>query len=294
MSHEGVLLGRLADFIELTKPRIAVLALATVVFGFTLGSAGVWSTSNCMHALIGIGLVAAASSALNQFFERAVDAKMPRTVNRPLPSGRISGKEALAFGVGAAAFGLLYLAMFTNATTVVLAASTLVLYAFVYTPLKRVTALCTAVGAIPGALPPVLGWTAAGGSLDAAAFSLFALMFVWQFPHFTAIAWLYRQQYADAGLKMLPAGASSQFAGFVAVAYALVMIPVSLLPAEWALAGNGYLLAALILGLAYLASSIRFMIRQSVETAQGLLWTSLIYLPVLLFALVWDHWTLLQ
>ena len=287
-------LSRIADFLELTKPRIAVLALATVVFGFTLGSAGVWNFSVCIHALVGVGLVASASSVFNQYFERKTDALMQRTANRPLPAGRISVSEAIVFGLTTAVFGVLYLALFVNVLTAVLAFLTLVLYAFVYTPLKRYTALCTAVGAIPGAMPPILGWTAAGGTLDASAFSLFAVMFVWQFPHFTAIAWLYRHQYEDAGLKMLPAGSSSRFAGLVAVVYALAMIPVSLLPREWALAGNGYLWAALILGLAYLASSVRFMLNESATTARGLIFTSLIYLPVLLIALVWEYLHLLR
>jgi len=286
---------RLADYVLLTKPRISLLVLLTVSAGFALGSADGWHPLLLFHALFGIALVAAASSAFNQWLERDSDALMPRTLNRPLPSGRLSPAEVLIFGLVAGTFGLVWLAAFVDAVTAVLAAVTLVLYVGLYTPLKRRTSFGTAVGAIPGAMPPVLGWAAAGAPLDAGAFSLFALLFLWQFPHFLAIAWIYRDQYARAGLKMLPArGQTPRVTGLMAVGYAVVLVPLSLYPAACGLAGNSYLVAALALSAAYLAAAVRFAASESLRTARGLLWTSLVYLPVLLVTLVWDHFSLLS
>lgn len=288
-------MARLADYAELTKPKIVVLALITVAVGYTLGSRGEWEAVPLLHALLGIGLVAAGSSALNQWFERSTDALMPRTAVRPLPSGRLQPFEVFLFGLALGGLGTIYLAAQVNAATAGLSALTLVLYAGVYTPLKRKTSLCTAIGAIPGALPPVLGWTAAGGVLDAGAFTLFAIMFLWQFPHFLAIAWLYRNEYAQAGLRMLPAYfPSPRVTGLMGVGYALALIPASLLPRHLALAGDAYQWFALLLGAVYLGSAVRFMLWESRRTARGVLWTSLIYLPVLLLALTWDHLQLLQ
>jgi len=196
---------RLSDYVMLMKPRISLLVLLTVSAGFALGSADGWHPLVLANALFGIALVATASSAFNQWLERDSDALMLRTLNRPLPSGRLSPAEVLLFGFANGIFGIAWLAGFVDYMTAVLSAVTLVLYVGVYTPLKRHTSFGTAVGAIPGAMPPVLGWAAAGAPLDAGAFSLFALLFLWQFPHFLAIAWIYRDQYARAGLKMLPA-----------------------------------------------------------------------------------------
>ncbi len=291
----SVIAARLADYRELTKPRIAVMALITVTVGYSLGSAGEWAVAPLIHALFGIALVASGASALNQLFEVKTDSRMPRTANRPLPAGRLLSSEVLLFGVLTGGLGVLYLATRVNLLTAGLALATLVLYAGIYTPLKRVTSLCTAIGAIPGALPPVLGWTAAGGRLDGGAFALFAILFLWQFPHFLAIAWMYREQYANAGLRMLPAfSPKPRVIGTMSVAYAAALIPVSLLPEQYALAGTAYLWVALILGLGYLACAVRFMRNETRASARGLLFSSLIYLPVLLVALTWDHWQLLQ
>src|SRR5579872_1376018 len=222
---------RLADYVLLTKPRISLLVLLTVSAGFALGSADLWQPLLLAHALFGIALVATASSAFNQWLERDSDALMLRTLNRPLPSGRLSPAEVFLFGLAAAFFGIVWLATFVGATAAVLSAVTLVLYVGVYTPLKRRTSLGTAIGAIPGAMPPVLGWAAAGAPLDSGAFSLFAVLFLWQFPHFLAIAWIYRDQYARAGLKMLPArGQTPRVTGLMAVGYALALLPLSLFP----------------------------------------------------------------
>lgn len=285
---------RLADYLELTKPRISVMVLLTVAVGYTLGCEGAWSLAVLVPTLIGVALVASGSSALNQFIERFSDAEMPRTAGRPLPSGRLAAGEVLAWGILSGVIGTIWLAMAVNPLTAILTLSTLVLYVAVYTPLKRRTSLCTAVGAIPGALPPVLGWAAARGSLDGGAFALFAILFLWQFPHFLAIAWLYRDQYDQAGLKMLPQNRSTQVVGLLAVTYAIALIPISLLPQTAALAGNFYVGAALLLGLLYLAGAVQFVWRGTRTSARGLLFVSLIYLPGLLLALTFDHLRLLM
>ncbi|MFN0053282.1 MAG: heme o synthase [Planctomycetales bacterium] len=294
LPRSGAATARLADYLILTKPRIALLALVTVCAGYALGSENVWRAVPLTHALVGIVLVAAGSSALNQYLERDSDALMRRTANRPLPAGRLAPVEVLLFGWGTGVAGVLYLAAFVNLATALLSALTLLLYAGIYTPLKRHSGLATAVGAIPGALPPVLGWVASGAPLNAAAFSLFAVLFLWQFPHFLAIGWIYREEYARAGLRMLPArGAMPRIVGLAAVCYALVLVPLSVYPATCGLAGSVYSVVALILSLGYLAAAIRFAWTESRATARGLLYASLIYLPVLLLMLVWDHFRLL-
>jgi protoheme IX farnesyltransferase len=285
---------RLTDYMILTKPRISLLVLLTVSAGFALASADGWRPLLLTHALVGIALVASASSAFNQWLERDSDALMLRTQNRPLPSGRLSPAEVLSFGLATGILGIGWLAAFVNAATAVLSAVTLMLYAGVYTPLKRRTSFGTAVGAIPGAMPPVLGWAAAGAPLDEGALSLFAVLFLWQFPHFLAIAWIYRDQYVAAGFKMLPAlGQMPRVTGLMAVGYALALVPLSLFPAACGLAGNTYLFVALALSVAYLAAAVRFAIYESLRSARGLLWTSLAFLPALLVTLVWDHFSLL-
>jgi len=294
-SDRLALTARLADYLELAKPRIAAMALLTVTVGFTLGTGGVWTLTGLASALAGIGLVAAASGAFNQLIERRTDALMVRTANRPLPTGRLQPLEVAGFGLACAIGGLSLLVFEVNRTTALLAFLTLALYVAAYTPLKRYTALSTAIGAIPGALPPVLGWTASGAPLGWEAFSLFAVLFLWQFPHFLAIAWLYRDDYAAAGLRMLPGGTPRRgLTGLSASVYAAVLIPVSLMPGQVALAGGSYRIAALLLGLGYLAAALRFFANESRETARGLLYCSLIYLPVLLSVLTWDHVRLLS
>lgn len=286
-------LSRVRDFVELCKPRIAVVGLYTVAVGFFVGSRGNWDAALLLHSLFGIGFVAVACSALNQFMERDTDPLMDRTAGRPLPTGRISSSEALLFGLTAGLIGLIWLAMKVNTLTATLGAATLVSYVCFYTPLKRWTSLCTVIGAIPGALPPVLGWTAAGGELDAGAFSLFVLLFLWQFPHFLAIAWLLRQQYANAGLKMMPR-LSGRGIGLLAVVYGTALIPASLLPRFSGLAGDFYALTAIGLGVAYLWSAIEFARQGNDATARRVLWASFMYLPTLLAVLTLDHWRLLS
>jgi protoheme IX farnesyltransferase len=286
---------RFADYAMLVKPRISMLVLLTVSAGYALGTADAWQGLPLLHALFGIALVAAASSAFNQLLERDSDALMPRTASRPLPAGRLALAEVVTFGVCTGVGGVIWLALFVNMTTAVLTALTLVLYAGLYTPLKRRTSFCTAVGAIPGALPPVLGWAAVGAPLNGEAFSLFAILFLWQFPHFLAIAWIYRGEYAGARLHMLPTrGRTPHVTGLLAVGYALALVPLSLMPAARGLAGSTYLAVALVLSLAYLAAAVQFAANESLPTARRLVWTSLVYLPVLLVTLVWDHFSLLS
>ena len=295
IDERPALSSRWADYLVLTKPRIAVLALLTVSAGYALGSADRWQYSPLLHAMWGIALVAAGSSALNQYFERETDRLMRRTAQRPLPAGRLTPGEVLAFGIATGAVGTVWLALFVNSTTALLSLLTLLLYAGVYTPLKRYSAFATAVGAIPGALPPVLGWTASGAALDSGAFSLFVILFLWQFPHFLAIAWIYREEYARAGLRMLPGrGETPRVVGLLAVCYALVLIPLSQYPARTGIAGDAYSVVALVLSLGYLAAAIRFSLGESLRSARWLLYTSLVYLPVLLVTLVWDHYRLLS
>lgn len=285
---------RLADYAELTKPRIAAMVLITVTVGYTLATHGQWEWGVLLPTLLGVALVASASSAFNQWYERSTDARMDRTANRPLPAGRLSSAEVLLFGAGCAITGGVLLATLVNVATAVLTLLTLVLYAGAYTPLKRRTSLCTAIGAVPGALPPVLGWTAGGGGADLGAVTLFAILFLWQFPHFLAIAWLYRHQYENAGLKMLPRNRQARVVGLLAVAYALALIPASLLPRAAMLAGDLYLMAAAGLGVLYVAAAIRFAWQETRTSARGLLFASLIYLPALLMMLTFDHLRLLM
>ena len=284
---------RVRDFVELCKPKIAVMGLYTVAIGFFVGSRGLWNASLLLHSLLGVGLVAVACSVLNQLIERDTDRRMFRTASRPIPTGRISPSEALVFGVSAGVIGLTWLALRVNPLTAVLGAVTLLSYVGMYTPLKRWTGLSTVIGAIPGALPPVLGWTAAGGSLDAGAFALFATLFLWQFPHFLAIAWLLREQYASAGLKMMPR-LSGRGIGLLAVGYGAALIPASLLPRFCGLAGDFYALTAIGLGLAYLWSAIGFARHGDDAAARRVLWASFLYLPTLLAVLTLDHWRLLS
>ena len=288
-------IARWRDYLTLAKPRIAVMGLVTFALGFMLGSTAEWQAERLAHALFGIGLVAISCSVLNQWLERDSDRLMARTANRPLPAGRLAPNEVLVFGVLLGVVGFADLVLAVNLLTAILAFGTLLLYVAVYTPLKRQTSLCTAVGAIPGAMPPVLGWVAAGGQLDAGAFALFATLFVWQFPHFLAIAWLYRHQYASAGLRMLPqAEPRSKITGWMCVVYALALVPVSLLLKDAALAGDLFAVVALILGFGYVGFSVRFLLDESVRTARQLIWFSLVYLPTLLLVLTWDHLRLLS
>ncbi|HWY85428.1 MAG TPA: heme o synthase [Gemmataceae bacterium] len=283
---------RVADFVELTKPRIALLVLFTVAAGALLAQGGLLELGQLFHTLLGTGLVAAGASALNQLLERHSDALMQRTENRPLPAGRLQPAEVFLFGIGLGVGGLIYLALAVRQPlTVLVAAFTFVTYVFLYTPLKRKTTLNTLVGAVPGALPPVIGWTAVTGRLDAGGIALFLILFLWQVPHFLAIAWIYRDDYARAGLRMLPViDSQGAVTGRQMLLYCLALIPVSLLPVLGSQAGLVYAAGALALGSIFLHAVLGFCAAKSTHAARKVLRASLLYLPVLLALLLLESW----
>jgi len=275
---------RVSDYVQLTRPRMALMVLLTVLLGGWLASVGAVPVNLLMHAVIGTALVTAAASALNQYFERETDARMARTANRPLPAGRLTPAEVLTFAIATALGGLTYLfLMLPQATAGLVTAFTFASYVGLYTPAKRVTSLNTLIGAVPGALPPVIGWTAVRGELDAGAIALFLLLFVWQVPHFLAIAWMYREDYARAGHRMLtvadPAGDATARHMLL---YLLALVPVSLLPLRVMHVGPVFAAGALILAAYFLAPVLRFRRERSVAAARAVLKASLIYLPGLL------------
>jgi protoheme IX farnesyltransferase len=275
-----------AVWCELLKVRLTMLVLITTAVGFHAGSQATLEWARLAHTLIGTALLAAGAAALNQWIEREHDAKMRRTQDRPLPSGRLQPGTALWAGNLSAALGLGWLALGVNLLTAGLGAVTLSLYLFLYTPLKRVTPLNTLVGAIPGALPPLMGWTAAHGTLAGGGWALFAILACWQVPHFLAIAWLYREDYARAGFAMLsvsdPEGRRTSNR---ALGHALALGVVSLLPFTLHLAGAAYLFGALGLGLAFVWVALQFRREASLPAARRLFYASILYLPVLLVLL---------
>jgi len=280
---------RFSDYLELTKPRVTLMVLITMLFGFYLGSRGEMDWMLLVHALIGTALVAGGTSALNQYLERDIDAKMLRTKNRPLPTGRLQPNEALAFSVAISIAGLAHLLIMVNWLTAFLAAATLISYLFIYTPLKQKNSLSTIVGAIPGALPPLGGWAAARNDLSLEGWILFAILFIWQLPHFLAIAWIYREDYRRGGLPMLtvvdPEGDS---AGRQIISNCLALLPVSLLPTIVGMAGKFYFFGALALSLFFLGCGIAVMRHRSNATFRRLLRASLLYLPMLLALMALD------
>jgi protoheme IX farnesyltransferase len=280
-----------ADLLELTKPRITALVSVTAAAGFLLATPrGALPWSGLAHAVVGIALVAAGSGTLNQYVERELDRRMRRTARRPLPAARMRPDAALLWGAMLASVGILELAFRVDPLTAVLAACTLAAYVFVYTPLKTRTALATIVGAVPGAMPPLLGWTAAAGEVGAGGWVLFALLFLWQLPHFLAIAWLYREDYRAAGMRLLTIddpdfGRTARQSAL----WALALVPVSLAPVPLGIAGGVYLGGALALGGAFLAVAFAFARAPQVRSARRLLLASVAYLPLLLTVLVADH-----
>jgi protoheme IX farnesyltransferase len=280
---------RLAVLSELIKARLTFLVLLTTLVGFYVGYKGALDYALMFHTLLGTALVASGAAALNQLLELEYDAKMRRTEDRPLPSGRMRPETVLVFGGACAGAGMIYLAFTVNLLTSLLGAVTFASYLFVYTPLKRVTALNTAVGAIPGALPPLMGWVAARGEISIAGWSLFAILFFWQLPHFLAIAWIYREEYAKAGFVMLPVvDPQGRRTGSQAVSHTLGLLPVSLCPFLFKLAGPIYLFGALVLGLGFLWFAIQFSRHLTVQRARHLFYASILYLPLLLGLMVFD------
>ena len=282
---------RWLDLVELTKPRIGVMVLFTVAIGALLAPQSPLDLTQLLHALVGTALVASGASALNQWLERHSDAQMRRTENRPLPAGRLSSAEVLTFGFALSAAGLAYMAiLMTHPLAAVLTGVTLVSYVLIYTPLKRTTTLNTLIGAVPGALPPVIGWTAMTGTFDMPALVLFLIVFFWQVPHFLAIAWMYREDYARAGLKMLPVvDAEGQVTARQMLLYALALIPISLLPMLVQGASIRYGFGALGLGVFFLRSVWGFVTTPSHAQARRVLHVSLIYLPGVLLLLLLER-----
>ena len=274
---------------DLVKARLTLLVLVTTLVGFYMGSPPSIDYALLAHTLIGTGLLACGASALNQLWERDHDARMRRTENRPLPSGRLQPDTVLVFGAAASVAGAAWLAAWVNSTACSLGAVTLGSYLFIYTPLKRVTWMNTVVGAVPGALPPLLGWAAARNDLGLGGWTLFAILFLWQVPHFLAIAWLYRDDYARAGFVMLPlldpAGVRT---GRQALSHTGILLGVCLMPALCGLTGLRYPACATVLGLAFLALATRFSRGPTPERARALFLASIIYLPCLLGLMVWD------
>jgi len=281
---------RAGDFFELTKPRIVLMVLVTAFVGFYVGSDRTINYVGLLHLLVGTALAAGGTLALNQYLERDTDAMMARTRPRPLPDGRVQPMEALWFGSLVTLAGLVYLALAANLQSAWVTAAITTSYLLLYTPMKRRSALCVPVGAVPGALPPVIGWVAARGSFDIDAWVLFAIMFLWQVPHTLAIAQLYREDFGKAGIKFLPviepAGESTNRQILLHCAALLV---VSFLPTLLGFAGAMYFIVALILGVGFLSSGVKMALQSNASGARRLLFASLIYLPVLLLVLALDR-----
>ena len=280
----------LSDYLALTRPRVVLMVLVTTFVGFYLGSPRVLDWSRLLQTLIGTALAAGGTLALNQYLERDVDARMERTRFRPLPDGRVKPIEALGFGAALAIGGPLYLALSVNAWSGLITAIIVCSYLFVYTPLKQKSSLCSIVGAIPGALPPVIGWVAASGDLGLGAWILFAILFLWQLPHSLAIACLYREDYARAGIRVLPVvDREGRSTGRLIVYSCSGLLLVSLLPTLTGLAGSVYFMTAVVLGVAFLGCGFVVASRRSAETARRLLFASLVYLATLLVAMAFDR-----
>lgn len=282
--------GRLGDFVALTKPRLNLLVLMTAVAGLYVAAPEGVPTAILIHTVVGTALVAGGAAAFNQVWERETDALMKRTQGRPVPSGRLSATEGLLFAGVTSTAGIIELAVAVNPLCAGVAALTLLTYVLIYTPLKKRTSLATLIGAIPGALPPVIGWTAATESLSLAPLVLFGIMFLWQMPHFLAIAWLYRDEYAAAGIPLLPVlEPDGRRTGRQALLFAAALWPVSLMPTLLGLAGGAYIVIATLLGGGLLVLSARFARDRSTTAARRLFLFSITYLPLLWGALVADR-----
>jgi protoheme IX farnesyltransferase len=280
---------RVMAFVELGKPRVVMMVLITTFVGFYLGTQGMTDYLRLLPALIGTALAATGTLALNQYMERDVDAKMERTRLRPLPEGRLQPADALAFGVVTTVAGLLYLTLAVNALSGAVTALTTVSYLFLYTPMKRRTPLCSIVGAVPGALPPLTGWTAARDGFGIEAWILFAILFLWQLPHSLAIARLYQDDYARAGIRVLPVvEPDAKSTGRQIVANCLALLLVGLLPTVVGLAGPVYFVCAFLFGVLFLGYGVAFAVSRTPTSARQLLFASLLYLPATLIVMALD------
>ena len=280
---------RAAAYLELTKPRIAVLLVLTSAAGFYLGSPGAFDVPLFVHSMLAITLLALGVATLNQYWERHIDPLMERTAKRPLPTKRVGDREALVFGVLQCVAAIGYLLFAVNPLTAVLGLVVIVGYVFVYTPLKTRTSASTAIGAIPGALPPLMGWTAAANEITLGAWALFVMQFLWQFPHFFAIAWMYRDEYRKAGIVMLPVlDPDGRLTFRQVVLFAIMLFPVSLAPFFLGLSGQIFLIGGFLLGVWFLWVSIRAARTRSLGGSKRLLLMTVIYLPLLFVLMVAD------
>ena len=278
------------DYLELTKPRITVLILICTAVGYLFGCRNSLRVVMLFHVLLGTALMASGTSALNQWYEVDSDARMRRTRERPLPAGRLKRRHGLLFGVLLSAAGFAELWLGTNLLAALLGLFTLLSYLLVYTPLKRRSTLCTTVGALPGAMPPLIGFAAASGVLDARALALFLILFVWQFPHFYAIAWMYREDYARGGIRMLPViEPDGQSTAERIVACSMLLIPISLFPCLLGMTGPFYATAAVVAGLGFVSFGVRLKRERTVARARRVLFGSVLYLPLLLAVMVIDR-----
>ena len=279
-------------YLELTKPRITCFILMSTAIGFVCGmNAGThWTWLTMLHTLIGTALIASGTAALNQWYERDADARMDRTMARPIPSGRVTAPHALLFGIFLSVAGFVDLWLGANLLTALLGLFTLASYLFLYTPMKQRSPHSTTLGAIPGAMPPLIGFAAASGTLNWDAWILYAILFLWQFPHFYAIAWMYRADYARAGIRMLPVvEPDGESTSRRMLWFSLALLPVSMLPKFFSMAGNFYLAGALILGAVYVYASLRSVFDCSVLRARQVLFASVLYLPFLYGLLLLDR-----
>lgn len=281
---------KLAAYFELTKPRIAFMLVLTSAAGFYLGSENGFDLLLFVNAMIGITLLAFGVATLNQYIERQIDAKMERTASRPLPAKKITPNEALVFGIVQCAVAEIYLFVLVNSLTALLGLIVIVGYVLLYTPLKTRTTISTAIGAIPGAMPPLMGWTASADNITLGAWTLFTILFLWQFPHFLAIAWMYREQYAKAGILMLPVvEKNGKVTARQIVVFTLMLIPISLTPFFLGLSGIYYLVGAGLLGIWFLWASIQAAHAKTVDKARRLLLVSVLYLPILFALMVFNR-----
>jgi protoheme IX farnesyltransferase len=279
--------GFIRDLVELVKARLTLLVLLTTAVGFYLGADSPINFAALLHTVFGTAAAAAGAAALNQWWEYKLDALMHRTRSRPVPAGRMRPRDAVVLGAALSIFGVAYLAFVCNALSAALAAITIIIYIFAYTPLKRVSTFNTALGAVPGALPPMIGWAAARGTLNAGAWMLFAILFFWQLPHFFAIAWMYRDDYARAGFQMISSDdRTGERSASQSVFFCMLLFVVAGLPAFLGIATVFYLLAELVLGGVFIAVAMRFLKTRATSDARRLFITSIIYLPLLLGALV--------
>ena len=287
VERNSLLREKTAAYLMLVKPRIALMLVLTAAAGFYLGTVGKFDWILFINSMLGIALLAFGVATLNQFIERKTDVLMKRTERRPLPTGKLKSIQALVFGIVLCVAAEVYFELFVNQLTAILGLSVIVGYVFLYTPLKTKTSLSTVIGAFPGAMPPLMGWTAAAGEITVPAWVLFAILFFWQFPHFLAIAWMYRAEYAKAGILMLPVvEPSGRLTAQQIVVFSLILVPFSLAPFFIGLDGWIYLTGAALLGLWFIYESVKFAVAKTDLQARKLLRVSVVYLPLLLLLAV--------